>query len=51
MQETAEDDPEGLCAALEKALLTKSADVVKVLVDFNADCSTVSCHVRKAPPC
>ncbi|KAL3899604.1 MAG: hypothetical protein SGPRY_012617 [Prymnesium sp.] len=42
LQETLEDDRRRLASALEAALLTKSADVVRVLLRFNADCCEVS---------
>ena len=41
MQETQEEDPAGLASALESALLIKSPEVVKVLIEFKADCTSV----------
>ena len=41
MQEAKEEDATGLATALEAALLTKSADVVRVLIEFKATCTSV----------
>ncbi|KAL1503694.1 hypothetical protein AB1Y20_012167 [Prymnesium parvum] len=41
LQESKEDDRDGLATALEDALLSKSVHVVKELLHFNASCSTV----------